>query len=162
MTTDGILEWQDTLNELNLPFFEAADAIFINYTWKQETPQQAAAVAGARRHDVYMGVDVFGRNTFGGGGMTCDVALAAARSAGLFALCPLPSPLCPLPFPSAFRPLSSAFALCPVQPYMMLPLMRQDCFCRGAFHGISVLLHDICCDLLWCCGLCWVKPAQAV
>ena len=65
-----------------MPFFEAADAIFINYTWKEGTPSQAAAVAGARKHDVYMGVDVFGRNTYGGGGMSCDVALTAARSAG--------------------------------------------------------------------------------
>lgn len=82
VTTSGILEWQDTLNQHNLPFFEAADAIFINYTWKEETPQLAAAVAGARRRDVYMGVDVFGRNTYGGGGMNCDFALKAARSAG--------------------------------------------------------------------------------
>ncbi|KAL0029243.1 hypothetical protein WJX79_005154 [Trebouxia sp. C0005] len=85
VTTEGILEWQDTVNDLNLPFFEAADAIFINYTWKEDTPAQAAAVAGARKHDVYMGVDVFGRNTYGGGGMTCDIALTAARSAGLSA-----------------------------------------------------------------------------
>ena len=82
VTTEGILQWQDTLNHLNMPFFEAADAIFINYTWKEETPSQAAAVAGARKYDVYMGVDVFGRNTYGGGGMSCNVALTAARSAG--------------------------------------------------------------------------------
>ena len=82
VTTSGILDWQNTLNDHNMPFFEAADAIFINYTWKEETPQLAASVAGARRSEVYMGVDVFGRNTFGGGGMTCDVALKAALSAG--------------------------------------------------------------------------------
>lgn len=82
VTTEGILQWQDTLNHLNMPFFEAADAIFINYTWKEGTPCQAAAVAGARKRDVYMGVDVFGRNTYGGGGMSCNVALTAARSAG--------------------------------------------------------------------------------
>ena len=82
VTTEGILQWQDTLNHLNMPFFEAADAIFINYTWKEGTPSQVAAVAGARKHDVYMGVDVFGRNTYGGGGMSCNVAVTAARSAG--------------------------------------------------------------------------------
>ena len=84
VTTEGILQWQDTLDDLNRPYFEAADGIFINYTWKEDTPHQAAAVAGARRHDVYMGVDVFGRNTYGGGGMTCDVALTAAKSAGSY------------------------------------------------------------------------------
>ena len=82
VTTAGVLEWQDTLSELNMPFFEAADAIFINYTWKEDTPAKAAAVAGDRRRDVYMGIDVFGRNTYGGGGMTCNVALTAAHSAG--------------------------------------------------------------------------------
>ena len=82
VTSQGVLQWQDTLNHLNMPFFEAADAIFINYTWKEGTPRQAAAVAGARKHDVYMGVDVFGRNTYGGGGMACNVALTAAKSAG--------------------------------------------------------------------------------
>ena len=82
VTTAGVLEWQDTLSELNKPFFEAADAIFINYTWKEDTPAKAAAVAGDRRRDVYMGVDVFGRNTYGGGGMTCNVALKAAHSPG--------------------------------------------------------------------------------
>lgn len=87
VTTAGVLDWQDTLNDHNMPFFEAADAIFINYTWKEGTPQLAAAVAGARRSEVYMGVDVFGRNTFGGGGMTCDVALKAARIAGMVSPC---------------------------------------------------------------------------
>ena len=82
VTTAGVFESQDKLSELNMPFFEAADAIFINYTWKEDTPAKAAAVAGDRRRDVYMGVDVFGRNTYGGGGMTCNVALNAAHSAG--------------------------------------------------------------------------------
>ena len=29
---------------------------------------KSATKAGTRRYDVYMGMDVFGRNTFGGGG----------------------------------------------------------------------------------------------
>ncbi len=106
VTTEGILEWQDTVNDLNLPFFEAADAIFINYTWKEDTPAQAAAVAGARKHDVYMGVDVFGRNTYGGGGMTCDVALTAARSAGQACACIFLACLCSLHLTVASHTLS--------------------------------------------------------
>jgi endo-beta-N-acetylglucosaminidase D len=39
--------------------------------------------AGERKCDVYAGIDVFGRNTFGGGGLTCDVACAAIKSAGV-------------------------------------------------------------------------------
>ena len=34
VTTEGHLKWQNTLNALNRPFFEASDAIFINYAWK--------------------------------------------------------------------------------------------------------------------------------
>ena len=30
-------------------------------------PRRSAAVAGDRKFDVYMGIDVFGRNTYGGG-----------------------------------------------------------------------------------------------
>lgn len=43
---------------------------------------QAAAEAGPRAADVYMGVDVFGRGTYGGGGLTCNVAIKAAFDAG--------------------------------------------------------------------------------
>lgn len=32
--------------------------------------KQSADVAGSRKLDVYMGIDVFGRGTFGGGGWT--------------------------------------------------------------------------------------------
>jgi endo-beta-N-acetylglucosaminidase D len=34
VTTEGKLIWQNTLNDLNWPFFDATDAIFINYSWK--------------------------------------------------------------------------------------------------------------------------------
>ena len=34
VTTEGNLTWQNTLNALNRPFFEASDAFFVNYTWK--------------------------------------------------------------------------------------------------------------------------------
>ena len=83
LTTQGLLQWQDTLNELNADFFQASDALFVNYTWKAGTPAQAAAAAGTRHPDVYMGIDVFGRSTFGGGGFSCDVAAAAARLGGV-------------------------------------------------------------------------------
>jgi endo-beta-N-acetylglucosaminidase D len=34
VTTEGRLRWQDTLNELNAPFFDACDGIFVNYAWR--------------------------------------------------------------------------------------------------------------------------------
>lgn len=82
VTSEGVLKWQNTLNELNADFFAATDAIFINYTWKAGYAVQAAEAAATRRLDVYMGIDVFGRNTFGGGGFNCDVGAAAARLGG--------------------------------------------------------------------------------
>jgi hypothetical protein len=40
---------------------------------QENYPQDSAAVAGNRKYDVYMGIDVFGRNTFGGGQWTVCV-----------------------------------------------------------------------------------------
>jgi len=37
VTMDGELKWQNTLNAHNRLFFEACDAIFVNYTWKVRT-----------------------------------------------------------------------------------------------------------------------------
>jgi mannosyl-glycoprotein endo-beta-N-acetylglucosaminidase len=34
---------------------------------QEDYPRSSAAVAGDRKFDVYMGIDVFGRKTFGGG-----------------------------------------------------------------------------------------------
>ncbi|EXB29265.1 Cytosolic endo-beta-N-acetylglucosaminidase [Morus notabilis] len=108
ITIDGNLNWQDQLNEKNKPFFDVCDGIFVNYTWKdlnvcllhyvycftdisiQESyPSLSAAAAGDRKYDVYMGIDVFGRGTFGGGQWNTNVALDVLKkddvSAALFA-----------------------------------------------------------------------------
>lgn len=67
ITIKGALDWQNKLNEYNKPFFDLCDGLFSNYTWKAKYPQESAVVAGERKYDVYMGIDVYGRNTFGGG-----------------------------------------------------------------------------------------------
>nr|GME12668.1 cytosolic endo-beta-N-acetylglucosaminidase 1-like isoform X1 [Ipomoea batatas] len=89
VTTDGSLLWQDQLNEKNKPFFDVCDGIFVNYTWKESYPMESAAVAGERKYDVYMGIDVFGRNTYGGGQWTTNAALDVIKkdnvSAAIFA-----------------------------------------------------------------------------
>jgi len=76
-------------NAKQKPFFDACDGIFVNYTWAESAPSVSAAAAAHRRYDVYMGVDVFGRGTYGGGGMACaaaaQVALRAGTSLALFA-----------------------------------------------------------------------------
>ena len=42
VTAKGDLTWQNTLNDLNRPFFGAADAILVNYAWKVGPPLQGA------------------------------------------------------------------------------------------------------------------------
>ncbi|XP_059666790.1 cytosolic endo-beta-N-acetylglucosaminidase 1-like [Cornus florida] len=89
VTINGKLNWQDMLNENNKPFFDICDGIFVNYTWKEDYPKRSAAVAGDRKFDVYMGIDVFGRNTYGGGQWNTCVALDVLKkddvSAAIFA-----------------------------------------------------------------------------
>ncbi|KAJ7963921.1 Cytosolic endo-beta-N-acetylglucosaminidase [Quillaja saponaria] len=74
VTIDGKLSWQDRLNNKNKLFFDICDGIFVNYTWKEHYPSLSAAVAGDRKFDVYMGIDVFGRNTYGGGQWNVNLA----------------------------------------------------------------------------------------
>eukprot|EP00899_Mesostigma_viride_P000221 jgi/Mesvir1/1019/Mv17552-RA.1 len=84
VTVEGKLEWQQTLNAKNAAFFDACDGLFTNYPWKATTPAECAQRAGkARACDVWMGIDVHGRNTFGGGGFQCDVAINASLPAGV-------------------------------------------------------------------------------
>ncbi|XP_062231133.1 cytosolic endo-beta-N-acetylglucosaminidase 1-like isoform X3 [Phragmites australis] len=75
ITVNGELDWQNKLNKYNKPFFDFCDGLFANYTWKKNFPQDSVAVAGNRKYDIYMGIDVFGRNTFGGGQWTTNIAL---------------------------------------------------------------------------------------
>lgn len=54
-----------SVNEVRFFFFFWA---YVDLCTMQENyPNLSAAVAGNRKFDVYMGIDVFGRNTYGGG-----------------------------------------------------------------------------------------------
>ncbi|KAL4576108.1 hypothetical protein LXL04_012197 [Taraxacum kok-saghyz] len=89
VTTEGQLNWQNQLNEYNKPFFDICDGIFTNYSWNEDYPTSSASLAGDRKFDVYMGIDVFGRGTFGDGQWTTNVALDVIKkndvSAAIFA-----------------------------------------------------------------------------
>ncbi|KAK1409381.1 hypothetical protein QVD17_35907 [Tagetes erecta] len=89
VTIEGYLNWQNQLNDSNKPFFDACDGIFMNYSWQADYPKLSAAVAGNRKFDVYMGIDVFGRGTYGDGQWTTNVALDVLKkddvSAAIFA-----------------------------------------------------------------------------
>ncbi|KAJ8959126.1 hypothetical protein NQ318_022384 [Aromia moschata] len=67
VTDKGELKWQNELNEKNRFFFDACDGIFLNYSWTEKQLINTVEVAKHRNHDVFVGIDVFGRNMFGGG-----------------------------------------------------------------------------------------------
>ncbi|KAJ3046940.1 hypothetical protein HK097_000384, partial [Rhizophlyctis rosea] len=81
LTTLGKVRWQDHLSLLNKPFFDVTDGCFVNYTWKADYPSKSALLAESRPHQVYTGIDVWGRNTFGGGGHNCHKALRVIKEA---------------------------------------------------------------------------------
>jgi len=86
ITTSGELKWQNQLNDKNKRFFDACDAIFLNYAWTSACLAKSAEAAGQQRLlDVYVGIDVFGRNCFGGGGFNTIAALDVVRGHGLSA-----------------------------------------------------------------------------
>ena len=81
----GSLSYQNELNSVNSAFFEAASSIFVNYRWTAGSPRVSAALAlklGRRPSEVFMGVDVWDRGTYGGGGFTTNVAIRAAFDSG--------------------------------------------------------------------------------
>ncbi|GMH04183.1 hypothetical protein Nepgr_006022 [Nepenthes gracilis] len=89
VTCYGDLRWQNQLNVYNKPFFDSCNGIFVNYAWKEDDPKLSADVAGERKFDIYMGIDVFGRHTYGGGQWRTNLALDLLKkndvSASLFA-----------------------------------------------------------------------------
>lgn len=82
ITRDGSLNNQNELNLDNEQFFKAAGAIFTNFQWDRSAPVRSAVKAGTRRTDVFTGIDIFGRNTFGGGGFHTHLALRAIKQGG--------------------------------------------------------------------------------
>ncbi|GLV44618.1 Endo-beta-N-acetylglucosaminidase [Carabus blaptoides fortunei] len=79
----GKLKWQNELNISNKCFFDVCDGIFLNYTWKDTNLEWSAKMAQHRILDVFVGVDVFGRNCFGGGGFNSHAAASLIRRYGL-------------------------------------------------------------------------------
>ncbi|XP_017786924.1 PREDICTED: cytosolic endo-beta-N-acetylglucosaminidase [Nicrophorus vespilloides] len=76
---DGKLSWQNELNEKNRCFFDVCDGIFLNYTYKEHNLFKSYLNAQHRVMDVYVGIDVFGRNTYGGGKFNCHIAAEKIR-----------------------------------------------------------------------------------
>nr|GAT43296.1 glycoside hydrolase family 85 protein [Mycena chlorophos] len=77
----GQLAWQDRLNGFNLPFFLSSTGFFTNYTWppsyirKMKDYFATVTSASLSGHDIYVGIDVFGRGSHGAGGFGSYKAL---------------------------------------------------------------------------------------
>lgn len=88
---NGSLCWQNELNEKNMIFFEKSDGLFLNYNWSKENLSKSKQLCTekSRPYDVFVGVDVFGRGCYGGGGYNTNKALEVIRteelSAAIFA-----------------------------------------------------------------------------
>ncbi|XP_066469987.1 cytosolic endo-beta-N-acetylglucosaminidase isoform X2 [Tiliqua scincoides] len=79
----GELKWQNELNESNRCYYDVCDGFFTNYNWKEEHLVRTARMAGDRRPEVYVGVDVFGRGDVVSGGFDIDKSLRMIREQGL-------------------------------------------------------------------------------
>lgn len=89
VTENGELKWQNALNSQNYAFFDACDGIFLNYTWTEDHLDHSRKAAGGRHRDVFVGLDIFGRNFYAGGKYDTWKALEVVRkhdlSAAIFA-----------------------------------------------------------------------------
>ncbi|CAF4953639.1 unnamed protein product [Pieris macdunnoughi] len=82
VTGDGHLNWQNGLNEKNKVFFDAADGFFTNYSWREEDVASSVKEAGSRLTDLYVGIDVWGRNFYGGGQFNTQQAVRLVHDYG--------------------------------------------------------------------------------
>ncbi|GAA5855630.1 hypothetical protein JCM8547_001624 [Rhodosporidiobolus lusitaniae] len=107
VTIEGKLSWQNRVNDLNFPFFEAVDSFFLNYWWRQPdlkaTHEFLRSKHGKKAEDIYFGLDVFGRGSYGGGRFESWRALQAIQS-GVPSSFPSSAP------PSSYASASSSFS----------------------------------------------------
>ncbi|KAH8105427.1 glycosyl hydrolase family 85-domain-containing protein [Cristinia sonorae] len=85
---DGTVRWQDRLSSVNVPFFVPSTGFFTNYTWRPNyptltaqyfltlEPQHLERPRPKSLRDIYVGVDVWGRGSHGGGGFGAYKAIS--------------------------------------------------------------------------------------
>ena len=80
----GQVRYQNSLTPANQLFFNACDGIFTNYWWRPAALTSSASLAGARAHDVYVGVDCFARGDLTySAGTGCRAAVEQIRASNL-------------------------------------------------------------------------------
>ncbi|TFK67272.1 hypothetical protein BDN72DRAFT_843297 [Pluteus cervinus] len=115
VVTDGYVYYQNRLNALNLPFFLSSTGLFTNYGWYPDpssgtdpkadmdyfdklapsltgnTPTSKPEVSKKEINNIFLGIDMYGRGSYGGGGfgaynaLTHISPLQRKLSAALFA-----------------------------------------------------------------------------
>ncbi|PIC42168.1 hypothetical protein B9Z55_009332 [Caenorhabditis nigoni] len=82
---NGKLHWQNALNSKNNKFYEACDAIYLNYNWKDGDLLRSAEFGILEK--IFVGIDVWARGCVGE--FNCDQSFALAKlfhmSVALFA-----------------------------------------------------------------------------
>ena len=68
-------------------FFDVCDGIYLNYNWEESSLEHSKQLSSdlGRMHDVYVGVDVFGRYGREGGFSTVEVEFSDKLFFSLFA-----------------------------------------------------------------------------
>ncbi|KAL1450280.1 hypothetical protein MTO96_028030 [Rhipicephalus appendiculatus] len=82
---DGNAKPHNELNQKNAAFLDLCDGIFLNFHWTEAMLLSSAQLAGNRKADVYVGVDVYGRKTTYAGGFEMYKAVQRVRRCGLSA-----------------------------------------------------------------------------
>jgi len=75
-------------------FFDVSDSIYLDYHWTESNLEQSEQLSSrlGRTHNVYVGVDVFGRYSRGGGFNTVEVEFSnklLSLSLNCFAMAPM-------------------------------------------------------------------------
>jgi mannosyl-glycoprotein endo-beta-N-acetylglucosaminidase len=78
LDSHGSVNYQNALTIQNKKYFDHCDGIFTNYWWTDCSG--SAAVAGKRRHDVYVGLDCWARGTDYGTGVDADAWFRDCRA----------------------------------------------------------------------------------
>ena len=83
LNAHGKVKWQNRLTHLNQPFLDHADSIFLNYFWQPDWLKDTQTKMDGLlrpRSEALVGLDVWGRGQFGGGGFDSWIAMDAIES----------------------------------------------------------------------------------
>ncbi|XP_076170633.1 cytosolic endo-beta-N-acetylglucosaminidase isoform X1 [Ptiloglossa arizonensis] len=153
----GQLKWQNEVNDKNIEFFLNCDGIFLNYNWTESKLANSYTLVKNHNqnvHNIYVGLDVWGRGCPGGGGFNSTYALEKIREQGLSVAIFGSAWTYEFFGPRTFRELETVFwaQLFP-SLYIHVPIYEdetfQTSFCSGygrsLYHSgeIQLTMHDI-------------------